>query len=89
MTPAQKMMVALVVGAATGLFAGEFVEPLRIVADGYVKLLQMTVLPYLMVSLISGLGGLSLAHARAWRGGWAASCCCSGRSRSPRSSSSR
>lgn len=71
MTPAQKMMVALVVGAATGLFAGEFVEPLRIVADGYVKLLQMTVLPYLMVSLISGLGGLSLAHARAlaWRVG--------------------
>ena len=71
MSPTQKMLVALVLGVATGLFAGDLVEPLRLVADGYVKLLQMTVLPYLMVSLISGLGGLSLVNARAlaWRVG--------------------
>lgn len=71
MTLPQKMVIALVLGGAVGLFGGELVAPLQIVADGYVKLLQMTVLPYLMVSLVSGLGGLSLAHARAmaWRVG--------------------
>ena len=71
MTLTQKMAIALVLGAAVGLFGGELVAPLQVVADGYVKLLQMTVLPYLMVSLMSGLGGLSLAHARAlaWRVG--------------------
>ena len=33
-------------------------------ADGYVKLLQMTVLPVITVSIISGLGSLTYAQAR-------------------------
>ena len=66
-----KIAVGLAAGLGTGLFAGEYVAPLQLVADGYVKLLQMTVLPYVMVSLISGLGSLDLAHARslAWKVG--------------------
>jgi Na+/H+-dicarboxylate symporter len=60
----QKMAVGLGLGVATGLFAGEHVGPLQLAADGYVKLLQMTVLPYVMISLISGLGSLELADAR-------------------------
>ena len=40
-------------------------------ADAYLKLLQMTVLPYVMVSIISGLGSLTCAQAKslALRGG--------------------
>ena len=32
---------------------------LQLVADAYIKLLQMTVLPYVTVSIIGGLGALS------------------------------
>jgi Na+/H+-dicarboxylate symporter/ABC-type amino acid transport substrate-binding protein len=37
---------------------------LKIVADGFVRLLQMTVLPYVTISIISSLGALSLTQAR-------------------------
>ena len=37
---------------------------MRIVADGFVRLLQMTVLPYVTVSLIVGIGSLDPATAR-------------------------
>jgi Na+/H+-dicarboxylate symporter len=47
-----------------GLFLGEFVAPLRHRADGFAKLLQMTALPYVTVSIIVGLGSLYLATAK-------------------------
>jgi len=59
------MLIALVSGAALGMFLGELVTPLRWVAEAYIKLLQMTVLPYVTVSIISGLGRLRLSEARA------------------------
>jgi Na+/H+-dicarboxylate symporter len=34
------------------------------VAEGYLRLLQMTVLPYVMVSLIGGIGSLDGTRAR-------------------------
>jgi len=43
---------------------GERAAALQPVADGYVKLLQMTVLPVITVSIISGLGSLTYAQAR-------------------------
>jgi Na+/H+-dicarboxylate symporter/ABC-type amino acid transport substrate-binding protein len=64
MTFSRKVLVGLGAGIATGLVLGEFVAPLKIVADGFVKLLQMTVLPYVTISIISSLGGLSLSQAR-------------------------
>jgi Na+/H+-dicarboxylate symporter len=44
---------------------------LAVVGDAFIRLLQMTVLPYVMVSLIAGLGHLGYAEARslAFRGG--------------------
>lgn len=48
-----------------GLFFGERVEGLQIAADAYVRLLQMTVLPYVTASIIAGLGALHPAQARA------------------------
>ncbi len=60
-----KILVGVLLGVALGLFLGERVAALQVVADIYVKLLQMTVLPYLTVSLVSGLGGLKLEQAKA------------------------
>lgn len=61
----------LLLGVATGLFVGELAAPLRFVADAFVRLLQMTVLPYVMVSMIMGIGSLEPPVARRlfWRVG--------------------
>jgi len=60
----QRIVVGLVSGVAVGLFLGELAAPLKLVADGFIKLLQMTVLPYMTVSIISSLGRLSHAQAK-------------------------
>jgi Na+/H+-dicarboxylate symporter len=43
-------------GVAAGLFFGEAIRPLGFVANGFIRLLQVNVLPYLLGSLISSLG---------------------------------
>ena len=60
----RNILIGLVLGVATGLFFGEKAEVLQLVAEGYLRLLQMTVLPYVMVSLIAGIGSLDGARAR-------------------------
>jgi Na+/H+-dicarboxylate symporter len=60
----RNILIGLALGVATGLFFGEKAGVLQFVAEGYVRLLQMTVLPYVMVSLIEGIGSLSGAGAR-------------------------
>ncbi len=54
-----KIFLALILGVCTGLFLGEMVAFLDIVGEVYIKLLQMTVLPYVILSLIMGLGSRS------------------------------
>ncbi len=63
-TLSSKILVGLVLGVATGLFLGDHAAPFRILADGFIRLLQMTVLPYVTVSLIAGIGGLDVTTAR-------------------------
>jgi Na+/H+-dicarboxylate symporter len=58
-----KIFIALILGIATGLFWGEMVAFLDIVGEVYIKLLQMTVLPYVILSLILGLGSLEYKQA--------------------------
>jgi len=58
-----RIAIAIVAGAALGLFAGERTSALQAVADAYVRLLQMTVLPYITLSLVGGLGALDRAQA--------------------------
>jgi len=60
----RNILIGLVLGVATGLFFGEKAGVLQFVAEGYLRLLQMTVLPYVMVSLIEGIGSLDGAGAR-------------------------
>jgi Na+/H+-dicarboxylate symporter len=56
--------IGLLSGLALGLFIGEYAAGLSVVGDVYVGLLQMTVLPYIVVSLVSNFGRMSLAEAR-------------------------
>ena len=58
-----QIVLAIACGTAAGLFAGERMVALQPVAEGYVKLLQMTVLPYIAFSLIGGLGALNREQA--------------------------
>jgi Na+/H+-dicarboxylate symporter len=59
-----KVLVGLLSGLALGVTLGELAAPLGIIADGFVKLLQMTVLPYVTISIVSSLGSLNAAEAK-------------------------
>ena len=59
------IVLGLVLGIATGLFLGELASPLSLVADAFIRLLQMAVLPYIVVSLVGALGRLDRRHATA------------------------
>jgi Na+/H+-dicarboxylate symporter/ABC-type amino acid transport substrate-binding protein len=60
-----QIVVGLVAGILVGLFFGEMVAGLELFGDAFIKLLQMTVLPYILVSLVAGVGRLDAAEARA------------------------
>ena len=56
--------VAVLAGLAVGLVIGERARFFDVFADAFIKLLQMSVLPYVTVSIIGGLGALNAAQAR-------------------------
>lgn len=58
------VLVSFVAGIAAGLIAGDWCSPLHIIGDIYVGLLQMTVLPYIVASLVLNLGRLTPALCR-------------------------
>lgn len=58
------ILLALVLGVATGIFLGEHAGDLKVVGDAYVGLLQMTVLPYIVFSLIGNIGRLTMGESR-------------------------
>lgn len=60
----QRVIICLLLGIATGVFVGERAGSLEIIGTGYIRLLQMTVLPYVLVSIIGGLGRLELSMAK-------------------------
>ncbi len=64
MTLSGRIFVGLGAGVLTGLFFGELVADLKLVGDVFVKLLQITVLPYIIVSLIAGFGRMQMDQAR-------------------------
>ena len=59
MSSSNKILVGLVSGVLVGVFLGEYAGALKVVADGFIKLLQMMVLPYITLSIITSLGTLS------------------------------
>jgi len=58
MSPFQRVIIALFLGITTGVFVGEPAGNLEILGNAYIRLLQMTVLPYVLVSIFGGLGRL-------------------------------
>ncbi len=60
----EQIIVALAAGIALGLFFGETIAPIAIVSKAFISLLQMTVLPYVTVSIITGLGTLTKQQSR-------------------------
>ncbi|MFN3151306.1 cation:dicarboxylate symporter family transporter [Bremerella sp.] len=53
------VLISLILGIGCGLFLGEYAESIRWVSDVYVGLLQMAVLPYVLVSLMTNIGQLT------------------------------
>lgn len=56
--------MGLGLGIACGLFFGEYCAGLRVVGTAFVSLLKMSILPYMVVSLIGGIGQLDYRRAR-------------------------
>ena len=58
------MIWALVLGGLVGIFFGEMVAWMSVIGKGFILLMQMTVYPYIVVSLVGGIGRLSMTDAR-------------------------
>lgn len=63
LSPFQRVIIALILGISTGIFVGEPAGEIGVIGDVYIRLLQMTVLPYVLVSIIGGLGRLDSTMA--------------------------
>jgi len=59
-----KVVLGLLAGVACGLLFGEHVAWMKVAGDAFVGLLQMTVLPYIMVALVTNVGRLTWAGGR-------------------------
>ncbi|MFD2167667.1 cation:dicarboxylate symporter family transporter [Thalassotalea euphylliae] len=58
------VLLSFAFGIVAGLFFGEKLAWMSFIGDAFIKLLQMTIIPYIMVSLISSLGGLTIQQAK-------------------------
>ncbi len=60
----RNILIGVGLGASTGLVFGELVAPLRFASDGFLRLLQVNVLPFVVGSLIVGFGSCPAATVR-------------------------
>ncbi len=58
------ILVGMAAGIVCGIVFGEYCAFLQIFGDAFIKLLQVTILPYIFVSLIQGIGGLTYDQAK-------------------------
>lgn len=64
MSLSARIFLGLGLGIITGLFFGDLVADLKVIGDIFIKMLQITVLPYIVVSLIAGIGRMHLDQAQ-------------------------
>lgn len=62
-SPFMQVIIGLCLGIVFGLFFGEEIIVIEDVGKAYVRLLQMSVLPYVIASLISSIGRLTIERA--------------------------
>src|SRR5438445_8634799 len=60
-----QVVLALLLGALVGLFFGEQIAFFQNIGKAFILLLQMTVLPYIVLSLMTGLGHLTYQQVKA------------------------
>ncbi|GAA4824393.1 cation:dicarboxylate symporter family transporter [Algivirga pacifica] len=60
----KKILIGIFVGVLVGLFFGEYVAFLSIIGDAFIGLMQMTVLPYIMISLMVNIGQLDISKSK-------------------------
>ncbi len=58
------ILIGLTLGVVVGMFVGERAEILKPVGNGFIRLLQMAVLPYFIVALPLGFGRLTYQEAK-------------------------
>ena len=58
-----QILIGLTLGLFVGLFFGDRASVLAIVGKAYIGLIQMSILPYMVVSLMLGIGSLSYEKA--------------------------
>jgi len=63
MSLSAKIFIGLALGIAFGIFFGEPMKIFGIVGEAFIQLLQMSVLPFVTFSLISGVGRLTYREA--------------------------
>jgi Na+/H+-dicarboxylate symporters len=61
---ATQVFIGLGLGVLVGIFFGDKAGVLKIGGDAFIALLQITVIPYVMVALITSLGRLTLTDAK-------------------------
>ena len=59
-----RIIVSMILGLLVGAYTSTVFIGVDALANAFVMLLQMTALPYISLSLIVGIGGLSLIEAR-------------------------
>ena len=64
LTLGTQVVLALIVGLVVGIFFGEQVAFFKDIGRAFILLLQMTVLPYITLSLITGLGQLTYQEVK-------------------------
>jgi Na+/H+-dicarboxylate symporter len=61
---ASRIIIGVVLGIIVGLFFGEKVDPITILGEVFIMLLQMRVFPYVFLSLIVGIGSFNIMEPR-------------------------
>lgn len=59
-----RIFVGLTAGSLCGVFFGDLCRVLEPLADAFIKLMQMAVIPYVVVSIVVGIGGLDVGESR-------------------------
>jgi Na+/H+-dicarboxylate symporter len=62
-----QVLIRLFLGLGAGVFFGDTLAFLQVVGQAFIELLQMTVLPYIILLLITGIG-LSFSNTHSIRG---------------------
>ena len=57
------ILIGMSLGIVCGIIFGERMAFFQVAGNAFIKLLQMTILPYIVVSLIYGIGGLTFNQA--------------------------